>query len=320
MKTIYFTITALLVLTLSACKSSNKPSAQTDAAASDTIRTKQTIAAKPYEFPDVPITLGTPEERVEFLGKHFWDQFDFADTAYAYHPEIIEQAWVDYINILANLPLKDAQTSIKNTMQIAGKEKRVYQILIGMAEKYLHDPNSPMRNEEFYIPVLEAIGKSALLDEAEKIRPASQLKMALKNRAGTKGTDFAYTLENGKQGTLYGIAAKYTLIYFHNPGCHACEEIMAHLANSLQIQHALSQKQIAILTLYPDEDLTEWKNHLPELPTNWINGYDKEQAIQGRSLYDLKAIPTLYLLDKDKKVLLKDTTVPIIEEYLRISK
>ena len=32
---------------------------------------------------------------------------------------------------------------------------------------------------------------------------------------------------------------------------------------------------------------------------------------------NLKAIPTLYLLDKDKKVLLKDATVAQIDQYLQ---
>lgn len=38
---------------------------------------------------------------------------------------------------------------------------------------------------------------------------------------------------------------------------------------------------------------------------------------KGKNLYDLKAIPTLYLLDKDKKVLLKDATVAQIDQYLQ---
>ncbi|MEF9924367.1 MAG: DUF5106 domain-containing protein, partial [Muribaculaceae bacterium] len=32
---------------------------------------------------------------------------------------------------------------------------------------------------------------------------------------------------------------------------------------------------------------------------------------------DLKAIPSLYLLDKDKKIILKDATIEIIENYLQ---
>ena len=48
----------------------------------------------------------------------------------------------------------------------------------------------------------------------------------------------------------------------------------------------------------------------------WIDAYDAEQTILNQNLYDLKAIPTLYLLDKDKKVLLKDASVGQIEVYL----
>ena len=39
-------------------------------------------------------------------------------------------------------------------------------------------------------------------------------------------------------------------------------------------------------------------------------------TIKEEQVYDLKAIPTLYLLDKDKTVLLKDATAPAIEAYL----
>ena len=52
------------------------------------------------------------------------------------------------------------------------------------------------------------------------------------------------------------------------------------------------------------------------IPSKWINGYDKELTVRNRELYDLKAMPTLYLLDKDKKVLLKDAPVEQVEQYL----
>ena len=66
-----------------------------------------------------------------------------------------------------------------------------------------------------------------------------------------------------------------------------------------------------------DEDKEEWERHLPDFPKEWINGYDKKLVIKEKNLYDLKAIPTLYLLDKDKKVLLKDATVAQIDQYLQ---
>ena len=44
--------------------------------------------------------------------------------------------------------------------------------------------------------------------------------------------------------------------------------------------------------------------------------YDKELVIKNKNLYDLRAIPTLYLLDKNKTVLLKDATLQKVEQYL----
>jgi hypothetical protein len=43
------------------------------------------------------------------------------------------------------------------------------------------------------------------------------------------------------------------------------------------------------------------------LPKEWIVGTDREE-IKQRCLYDLKAMPSLYLLDGDKKVILKDVS------------
>ena len=72
-----------------------------------------------------------------------------------------------------------------------------------------------------------------------------------------------------------------------------------------------------VLSLNPYIDLSEFQKHLSDFPSDWINGYDKKQMIDQKNLYDLKAIPTLYLLDKDKTVLLKDATAEEIEEYLQ---
>ena len=55
--------------------------------------------------------------------------------------------------------------------------------------------------------------------------------------------------------------------------------------------------------------------HRNEIPDGWINSYDKELTVLTEECYDLKAMPTLYLLDKDKKVLLKDAAVRDIEDY-----
>lgn len=302
---------SILLSLNSACSNGQASNPPERKPAADTITT--------FVFPAIPATLKSPELRADYLARHYWERTDFADTNYIHHPEVMEQAWVNFIDILRLVPASTGDAALTTLFTQAEKEKKCYLYLASLADKYLYDPNSPMRNEEMYISVLDAILKSSVMDDAEKIRPQARRELAQKNRVGTKATNFTYTLANGKEGNLYDIKAAYTLLFINNPGCQACSETIEALKHSPSICRAVAQKQLQILSIYPDTDLAEWQRHLADFPAAWTNGYDKKQEIERNSLYDLKAIPTLYLLDKDKTVLLKDATAQNIEEYLKNS-
>lgn len=304
MKLLSFALTLLLC----SCKSGNATAPQEKSARQDTI--------KAFTLPEVPAMLTAPEQRADFLVRHYWDNASFADTAFLTKKEVSEQAWVDYCDILNHVPLATAQKAIEEMIKKTEQNRRMFDYFTELADKYLYDPNSPMRNEEFYIPVLEAMVASPLLNETEKIRPQARLELAQKNRPDTKALNVTYTLASGATGTLYQCAAEYTLLFINNPGCHACGETIEGLKSSQVISQLVAEKRLKILALYPDEELDEWHKHRNEFPDQWINGYDKTQSMKMKNLYDLKAIPTLYLLDKNKIVLLKDAPWPVVEEYL----
>lgn len=306
MKYLFFAI----CFALSACKSGNASSQDhKEGAVQDTI-TK-------INLPAIPQMLTTPEQRADFLVNHYWDNVNFADTNYIHHDNITEQAWVDYCDLMGHVSLPNVQQAIRKMIDRTNIDKKVFNYFTELADKYFYDPNSPMRNEEYYIPVLEAMMASPVLDETEKIRPEARLKLAQKNRIGTKALNFNYTLASGAQGSLYQLKADYVLLFINNPGCHACAETIEGLKSAPIINQLLQAGKLIVLSIYPDEELDEWRKHASDFPKEWINGYDKKFTIKEEQLYDLKAIPTLYLLNKDKTVLLKDATAQAIEEYLK---
>lgn len=308
MKT-YLNIFFLFLILCTACGSRKASDNQAEDIKSD--------STKIFALPVIPALLNTPESRADYLVRHYWENVDFADTTYLDHREVMEQAWVDYIDIMKLVPEETAISAIKQMYKDAGKKKKVFFYFTDLAEKYLYDPNSPMRNEELYIPVLDAMLESTVLDDTEKILPKGRRELAEQNRLGRQAEDFTYTLVSGKSGTLYGVKADYTLLFINNPGCHACEEGIKELKQALAINKEFEAGNLKILSVYPDEDKEEWERHLSDFPKEWINGYDKKLMIKEKNLYDLKAIPTLYLLDKNKKVLLKDAVVGQIEQYLQ---
>ena len=272
--------------------------------------------AKTFVMASVPITITEPSLRAEYLVKHYWDKFDFTDTAYIHLPKVTEQAFADYINVMNYAPIETVTASIKKMLTSAEQDSLVYNHFIELYEKYLHDPNSPLRNEVYYIAALEQIISTDQLDDVQKIRYHKLLEIANKNKVGEPAFDFKFTDSHGRKLSLNGVKADYTVLFFYNPGCKACKEISTGLTNSPLVSSLTKQNKLKIIALYPDKDLTEWKNYQGNIPSQWINAYDAAGAIEQHELYDLKAIPTLYLLDKKKHVLLKDVTFPALHGYL----
>lgn len=272
-----------------------------------------------FPLPQIPVLLTDPGQRMQYLAQHYWDCITStpADTTLLLYQEETEQRWANYCDLLLRLPTAQAQEAIKPLLPaLETEDMKLYTHFKNLAESYLDHPNSPLRSEEIYIALLEAMVESPRLSHIDKIRPQERLRLALKNRPGNRAADFTYTLANGRQGTLNAIASEYTLLFFNNPGCEACAATIDGLRTSFVISRLLEEHRITVLAMYTDEELEEWHRHLPDFPVVWINAYDKAQVIRKKQWYDLRAIPTLFLLDKDKKVLLKDATLENIVHYL----
>jgi hypothetical protein len=272
-----------------------------------------------FTMPPIPATIVSASDRADYLVTHYWDHFDFADTVYIHLPEVTEQAFVEYVSILpyVSSPAVTGQ-SIRKLLAKAEQEEsgRMYGYFLEMLAKYLHEPNSPFLDDELYIPVAQYVTGDTRSGEAEKLRMKFTLENLLKNRLGTVAADFVYVLPDGRRGRLHDVKADYTLLMFYNPDCHACGELIASIKQSSVISRRHRDGTLAILLFYPDEDIKIWKAHLADIPKDWINGYDRHTTVKDREIYDLRAIPTLYLLDRDKTVLLKDVNFDRLENYL----
>ena len=202
-------------------------------------------------------------------------------------------------------------------MQKASKSKPMFEYFLFLAEQVLHNPNSTVRDDEKYIPVLESAIASPLLDEYERKPYEYDLSIALQNRVGRAANDFLYTLPSGCTKRMYDIEAEYLLVFISNPGCPMCREVREQLLSSPMLNELSERGDMKVLVLYPDEDLAAWRDHLKDYPSAWINGYDKGKTITQQRTYDLRAIPAMYLLDSKKRVMAKDCTdVAYIEKLI----
>lgn len=98
--------------------------------------------------------------------------------------------------------------------------------------------------------------------------------------------------------------------------CHDCKRVYNILAgDSPTLAHLVARGELAILALYPDESLTSWNKNKGIYPYNWIVARYARDI--DREKYNIPAIPSTYLLDKNKKVIYKDAIIEAVESYLR---
>lgn len=76
-------------------------------------------------------------------------------------------------------------------------------------------------------------------------------------------------------------------------------------------------KGIQVFAVYEGSQTEEWLNYISTKKLDWINVYDPTGTEQIEQKYDIYAIPMIYLLDKDKKVIAKDVPIEQLEAYLQ---
>lgn len=304
-KTSFFIIAFLFSLIV-ACTSQNKKAEEA-----------KTEPAMPKNFERVipPAMLTSPQDRADYMLMHYWDKFDFKDTMYCHAPDITEQAFVDFLVLFPYASYETVCKGVQTLMNAASIDSVMYAYFTEKADHYLYNPNSQMRNDEYYLPFAEHCANSSILDFAESVRVKKHYSLVCKNRINTKGADFTFTKSNGQSGTLYGIKADYVLVLFYNPGCPECAHTIEILKNMGELTATIKAGTLKILAVYPDQNLDEWREHQNEIPSTWINGYNKALDIKDKEIYDLKAIPSIYLFDKNKIILMKDCSTADLHNY-----
>lgn len=259
----------------------------------------------------------TQQQQREYYLHHFWDEFDFNDEEFVAEVDqkLMMQTLLSAIS-LSTTP-QTAPDYISYVMRLTTVSKPMMLYFLEMGNTLFYDPNSPYRDDELYIPMLVVALESNLLDEYERMPYESDLHITTQNRVGELANDVELTLPSGEVMALSDVEADYTLLFISNPGCPMCRDVKQDILHSQLLSEMIASAELQVVVLYPDADIDAWRESLSEYPTEWINGYDAEQMIESEDLYDLKAIPSLYLLDADKRVVLKDcVSVSYIEQSI----
>lgn len=301
-------ITGLFLLAMTACKQAGQRQEAKNPEAFRPVSAE--TVSKGFPMPELPVMLTAENDIREYLVTHFWDRFAFSDSLQLKDKQAVLQGLANFITLAQEVPdnrEEVVRVGIKTLCKGIIAHPEVTDSLKYYVEEYLYNPNSPYYNENLYGIYLENM--IAGLEKADPLVSSCRFKLELirKNRVGEKAEDFVYYLSDGTRKSLYAtpVRGNRLILVFYDPECHSCHDVLTGMFADEALQRAVAGGKATVLAVYTEDDNAVWKKYLDGMPQDWIIGEDR-MTVKDQALYDLKAMPTLYLLDKNKKVILKD--------------
>ena len=264
-----------------------------------------------FPLPAVPDTLTTRTQRANYLALHYWDNIDFNDSTLIGNEDISEQGFCNFISIMPYVTQQ--REAFEVFVQGITCNKKTQDYFMSIGQKYLAEPQSPVYNEALYIVLLEAITSMHNLSISDSEKYNFMLRMEKRNQVGTVACDFEFLLRDGTYNRLHNINTPYTLIFFGDPDCEICNRAKEQLEESLYIKLKLIGGYLTILSVCVEGKTEKWQD--TPAPEGWIDACDENCTIYDQLLYDIPGLPSLYLLDKEHRVVLRDVNVESVEQY-----
>jgi thiol-disulfide isomerase/thioredoxin len=150
------------------------------------------------------------------------------------------------------------------------------------------------------------------------------------NIMGTAAADIMLPDTSGILTGLYDLKADYTVVVFWDPTCGHCREVLPRLDSFYRAKWKLAGLKMFAVSKETDGSKKDWMGFVHDHKLEeWVHVYyskaeDKmriEGGIPGYSqLYDIQSFPTLYLLDKEKRIVAKKLAVDQIDDVLQLKR
>lgn len=283
-----------------------------------TIIAKVHKANKRIDVPEAPSGADEQDFKYQYFKRHYWDYFDLSDPVMLRLSTPIYKE--KYNNYLDKLVYQHPDSLIKEIDMLVAKAKDdedTYKYAVWTAVIKYQYPDI-MGLDEVYVHLFDKYFATGEMD----FWANAQLKKNLKDRAdqlrssliGKTAPNLIMLNQNLQQQSLYNIKKDYTVIYFFDPDCGHCKKETPKLVDF----YNTTDFDVEVFAVSADTSMTKMKNYIKDMNMNWItvNG-PRTITPPYHQLYDAATTPTIYVLDRDKKIIAKKLPAERLNEFLR---
>jgi len=253
------------------------------------------------------------EVMFNYILKHYWDFIPVREPHTIYSSAFFEKL-KHFVGLLASTNEAEAKQAINRLLTKAVCNGESYKLIVQLLDKLLNDKTVLTRNENLGIHLLEQAEASYLFSDEEKKGYKKKKALIELNKVGTTAKGLLLETPNKEDLKLSQIHTEYIILYFFDPTNDACKQNTIFLQHNPFISLALTEKRLKILAIYTKNNYEAWHKWAVS-ETKWTHGWDKNNTIKNKNLYDLSTLPTIYLLDKNKKVLMKECNTEQLNSF-----
>jgi len=181
-------------------------------------------------------------------------------------------------------------------------------VFVHLFEKYFSGQEYPWLNEQ---------GKKIIFDRAYSL---------MANLFGNPASDIQLADTSGEVQYLYSVTEPYTVVCFWDPTCGHCKETLPRIDSIYKAKWKFEHVKVFAVAKESEGSKEDWKKFIRDHGlAGWVHVYyskaeENERVKSGipgyMQLYDVLSVPTLYLLDKDKRIIAKKIPFDQIDQVL----
>ncbi len=279
----------------------------------------------------LPASLKTPKTYQDSLAvyyysrQHFWDGVNFMDGRVVRTP-VFEKKLNYYLNSYVQ-PEADSIIHEFNWMTALGRnDNEMFQFLIGYFVDNYFNPKI-MGQDKVFVHVYEkyfATKQVTWLTPNQMKQIEDRAMMLISNQVGEPAADLDLVDTAGKVQTLYSQPGNFTVVVFWDPNCGHCKTEVPRLDSLYKASWKNSGVNIYAV-MSAESSFSDWKPFIDKNAVGWMHVHqtpemraieEKNKLPNYHQLYDVRTTPTMFLLDKQKRIIAKNLSLEDLNKVL----
>lgn len=259
---------------------------------------------------------------------HYWDDVSFSED-FLLHTPFFEPKLDDYFKYYVSHEPDSIIEEVKYILLSARAGKEIYPYLLTkFTNKYINPEY--MGQDKVFVYLFEnfyAKGDTIHLNPSSRKTVIERAYSLMANQLGKPAPVLSLTDTSGKIIPLQSLKSEFTVVAFWDPNCGHCKDEIPRLDSFYRSKWKAMGVVIYGVNVSENE-IPAWKRFIVEKKlTGWVHTYQTKAAKENedragipnyRQLYDVFKTPTLYLLDKHKRIIAKQLSLEQFNDLITI--